>query len=257
MAQSAGEGRAPGIGPEWARDATPLRAFVRGVREVPPIPSVMLLSAVMGFGALAGELGLSLGQAVFVTGSVFALPGQVALVDQVRHGASVWAAFFAVALTAVRLTPMAVVIAPYLRGSRLPWPLWVLAAHFIAVTLWVEGLRRLPLLPEAVRLPYFLGSGVTLGLLSMVATLAGYVGASQSPPWVAAALFFLTPIYFVISLLRSAWGSRQDELAIGLGLLLGPLLFVLAPEVDLLLTGLVGGTLAWLAGRRLQPRPGR
>ncbi len=65
----------------------------------------------------------------------------------------------------------------------------------------------------------------------------------------AAVLLFVTPIYFLLSLLATAV-SRMDFLAIGIGCALAPVLHVLLPSFDLLATGLVGGTLAFLFGRR-------
>ena len=53
---------------------SPRAAFLRGLREFPIIPGAILLSAVMGFGALARDMGLDLGVAVFSTAAIFALP---------------------------------------------------------------------------------------------------------------------------------------------------------------------------------------
>ena len=53
---------------------------------------------------------------------------------------------------------------------------------------------------------------------------------------------------FLLSLLSSAT-RRMDWLAVGLGITLGPSLYLLAPGPDLMLTGVIGGTLAWWLGR--------
>jgi hypothetical protein len=60
-------------------------------------------------------------------------------------------------------------------------------------------------------------------------------------------LLFVTPIYFLLSLLATAV-SRMDVFAIGIGCALAPVLYLLAPGFDLLATGLTGGTLAFLLG---------
>lgn len=202
----------------------------------------------IGFGALARDAGFSVGQAIFTTVGIFQLPGQVALVDQVARGATLLTAAFAVLLTAVRLLPMTVVLMPYLRGSGLPRWLEYAASHFVAITAWVEALRRLPPLPEHVRLPYFLGFAVVLCSGTVIATVAGYHLAGELPPILAAALLFLTPIYFVLSLIAAAT-TRADQLAIVFGVVLGPVLFVYVPGLDLLATGLIGGTIAYGLGR--------
>jgi predicted branched-subunit amino acid permease len=63
-----------------------------------------------------------------------------------------------------------------------------------------------------------------------------------------ATLLFMTPCYFLLSLGQSA-RRRSDWLAIVLGLVLGPLLFLVLPGPDLLLAGTVGGTIAYVFGR--------
>ena len=85
---------------------------------------------------------------------------------------------------------------------------------------------------------------------SLAGTLAGYALAGSVPAPVSATLLFVTPIYFLLSLLATS-RSRMDLLAIGIGCGLAPLLYVAVPGFDLLATGLVGGTLAFLlSGRR-------
>jgi len=69
---------------------------------------------------------------------------------------------------------------------------------------------------------------------------------------VAAALFFLTPIYFVTALWKAA-RIFSERLSLAIGMVLGPLFFAADVPLDLLWAGLVGGTLAWSA-ERLLPR---
>lgn len=239
--------------PTWTVDCPPGRAYLRGVCSAPLTPGIILFFAMIGFGALARDSGFSAGQAIFSTIAIFQLPGQVALVDQVARGATLAAAGFAVLLTAIRLLPMTVVLMPYLRGSGLPRWMEYAASHFVAITGWVEALRRLPPLPQRVRLPFFLGFVSVLCTGTVVATVLGYYLAGEVPPTVSAALLFLTPIYFVLSLIAAAV-SLSDRLAIVFGAALGPLFFLAAPGLDLLGTGLVGGTLAYLLGRRRDGR---
>ena len=229
--------------------ATPGDAFWRGLREFPLVPGIILLSAVMGFGALARDLGVELGPVVFSTAAIFALPAQVTLLTEQAQGASVLATAIAVALTSTRLLPMAVVLSPYLRGSRLPHWMLIPAIHFCAVTLWVTGVRRLPEIAPADRLPYYLGFAVPLYVLSLVTTTLGYVLAGEVPALIAATLFFLTPIYFILSMLQSAAKSTTDKFAMLLGVLIGPPIAVWAPGFDLLLAGLIGGGGAYAIGR--------
>ena len=113
-------GSAASPGPAWAASASRLDAFRRGLTAPPLTPGIILFSAMIGFGALARDAGFTPAQSVFLTATVFQLPGMVVLVDQIGRGATLAVAAFAVMLTAVRLLPMTVVLMPYLRGSGLP-----------------------------------------------------------------------------------------------------------------------------------------
>ncbi|MEO0619022.1 MAG: AzlC family ABC transporter permease [Pseudomonadota bacterium] len=245
--------RGPAKTPAWTENATPRDALLQGLRATPLTPGIILFCAMIGFGAFARDAGFSLMQSLFITASIFQLPGQVALVDQTGRGAAGLAIAFAVLLTAIRLLPMTVVLMPYLRGAPLPRLAEYAAAHFVAITAWVEALRRLPALPQHVRLPFFLGFALLLCSATLVATAAGYLLAGALPPRLAAVLLFLTPIYFILSLIAAA-ASRADRLAIPIGAALGPLLFLAVPGLDLLATGVIGGTFAFALGELMRKR---
>ncbi len=203
----------------------------------------------MGFGALARDSGLDLGLTLFINATVFALPGQVVLVDEIAGGAALFGAAFALALTAVRLLPMTVSLMPLIRnGDRLP-PFGFLAVHFVAISVWVDAAVRLPALPREKRYAYFLGMGFGMLVATLTGTAIGYGLAGSVSPIVSAALLFMSPVFFWLSQVGTARLSA-DWLAIGIGCVLGPLLFLFAPGWDLLLAGLVGGTVAFMVGRR-------
>lgn len=246
-----GSGELPAGAPAWVAGATPWLAFRRGLGVALTIPGVILLASCSGFGALARDAGFSLGNALLMMGAMFALPAQVVMTDQLARGGSLIGAALAVMLTGIRLLPMVVTLMPYLKSERRPGWRTFLAVHGIAITAWIEGFRRLPHLPERLRLPHFLGIATGLIAISIAGTGAGYEVAGVLPTVLAATLLFLTPIYFLISLLATA-GVAADKLAIGIGCLLGPIFYLLTPGFDLLATGIVGGTLAHAAARRWQ-----
>jgi hypothetical protein len=82
-----------------------------------------------------------------------------------------------------------------------------------------------------------MGTAVSFGFV-------GYFLAAGLPPLFAGTLLFLTPLSFLISTARN---SRQmvDRLALILGLIIGPLLVYWHIGLDLMWTGVVGGTLAY------------
>jgi len=231
--------------------STTAGAFVRGLGLIVSVPSVVLFATALGFGALAREGGFDFGHAVFLSAIVFALPNQMVLIDQLMRGATVAGAALAVTLTAVRLMPMTVTLVPLFQGEKRRPLLETLAAHFIAISTWIEGHRRLPTMPVALRLPFHFGAGVAMACMMLSGTIAGYLLVAGVPALVTAALLFMTPLYFILSLIATS-RSTMDMAAVAIGCGLSPILYLVMPGFDLLATGLVGGTLAYLVGRRFR-----
>ena len=229
-------------------------AFCRGVRETPLIPPLILSFSFIGFGALTKETGLSLLHTLFMSVFIFALPGQVVLVDEMARGASLLTAALAVTATAVRLLPMTVALLPIIRDRRDPKWLEFAATCFIAVTVWVEAMRRTPHQPRPDRTAYTLGIVALLVISSSMGAVIGFLLAASLPKAFAAALLFLTPMYFLLSMISSSRG-KGETLPIIAGFALGPILHLAVPQCDLLLTGLIGGTLSFLAARWLRAKP--
>ncbi|WP_309086278.1 AzlC family ABC transporter permease [Chelativorans sp.] len=217
------------------------RWFLRGVRGALSVPGFILASAFVGFAGLARDAGLTLAQVVFMTGMVWALPAKVVLVGAILAGSSLPAAAFAVALSSVRLAPMVVALTPELRDANTrPWVLYLLS-HFVAVTSWVLAMEQLRHVPRSMRTAYYAGLGSTLVVMNMAVVATVFLIAGRLPPLLSAALFFLTPLYFVTSL----WGSareRASHLAMIFGLALGPVFHVVTPGFDLLAAGLLAGS---------------
>ncbi len=213
------------------------------------VPAAVLCASSMGYGALARDSGLDLGLTLFINATFFALPAQVVLVDQIARGAALSGAAFAVALTAIRLLPMTVSLMPLIRnGDRLP-KFGFLAVHFIAISVWVDGAVRLPKLPPEKRFAYFLGMGLGMMAATLTGSSIGYLLASSVPTIVSAALLFMSPTFFWLSQVGTA-RLPADWLAIAIGCVIGPVLFQIVPGLDLLLAGLIGGTIAFFVGKQ-------
>jgi predicted branched-subunit amino acid permease len=236
-----------GVGGDGGQSSS--STFKNGMRVALSTPGAILMASSAGFGALANDAGMSLFNAIFMMAVFFALPAQVVMMDQLARGGSIIGGALAVALTGVRLVPMMVTIMPLLGKPRSALPRRLAAAHFVAITAWLEGLRHLPKLPEHRRMTFFLGIGTGMVTATLVGTALGFELAESVPPAISAGLLFLTPIYFFLSLMAAA-RLTMDWLAIVIGALLGPPLYVVTPGLDLLFTGLIGGTVAYVAGRR-------
>lgn len=226
----------------------PWDVFARSLMAAFSVPAAVLFATALGFGALARDGGFSLAQTAFITTSMFALPNQVLLVDHLARNGTAIAAAFAVSLAALRLLPMTVTVIPLFKGRRRRPLLELLAVHFVAITPWLEAKRRLPALPVDARLAGHLGLGFGLSGTMLAGALAGHALAGSVPPAVSGTFLFLTPVYFLLSLLATSQ-SRMDFLAIGLGCGLAPAFYAVMPGFDLLATGLAGGTLAFVLRR--------
>jgi predicted branched-subunit amino acid permease len=226
-----------------------LPPFWRGVRQAAGLPSLVLMASLVGVGGLTRDIGYPMWAGVLSTVLIWAGPAQVLLFGSIAAGTALPAIAIAVSLSSIRFLPMVVSILPLLKGSRVGTLRLILAAHFVAVTAWTEGRRLLPGEPEADRWAYFMGFGTMVMLAASFATGAGYYLMGALPPALAAALLFTTPMFFTLSL---AAGSRvaADWTALALGFLLAPVAAQIAgQDFDLLLIGLVGGSIAYLVHR--------
>jgi hypothetical protein len=124
----------------------------------------------------------------------------------------------------------------------------VLPAHFTAISMWVESLRLLPSVPRGERIAFCNGLSFGLSLSAVLATAVGFYLAGSLPPLYGAALLFLTPLSFTLSLVRNS-RLLVDRLAFVFGIVLAPLLAALNVDLDLLWSGVIGGTLAYLPYR--------
>lgn len=231
------------------------RWFLRGARGVVSVPTAILLAAMVGFAGLARESGISMELAAVMTALIWALPSQVVLVGAIAAGASMGATILAITLCSVRLLPMVVALLPTLRGENTPrWQLYGLST-FVAVTAWVVAMAELPKLPREARVPWFAGFALALVVLNTLMTIIAYALIGGLPDMLAAALFFLTPLYFTCSL----WGAARANLerfAFVAGFALLPAMHALDPTLDLVFAGIIGGTATWGLDRLRRRRGG-
>jgi hypothetical protein len=139
---------------------------------------------------------------------------------------------------------MVVSVLPMLRTPQTKRRHLVLASHFVAVTLWVECYRLLPQVPRGRRIAFVHGLGCGLLTVCLSATALGYGLAANLPQLFAAAILLLTPLAFLLSTARNC-RQISDILALVLGLALYPLAATLHTGVDILISGISAGSIAY------------
>ncbi|MGB8578677.1 MAG: AzlC family ABC transporter permease [Pseudolabrys sp.] len=209
---------------------------------------LVLAGTYVGMGALAHDFGFSSWWLALSTVLVWAAPAQVILMSALGAGSALIEAALAVSLSAIRLFPMVVALLPLLRGEGTRLRDLLLPAHFTSVSMWVESIRLLPGVPRERRIAFC--NGLSVGYMSTAASFGfvGYYLAAELPPLLAGALLFLTPMSFLLSTARNA-KVMMDKLALVLGLLLGTILTATHVQLDLMWTGIGGGTLAYVVHR--------
>lgn len=224
-------------------------AFFGGVRSAwLSVFAYVLFGTYVGIGALAYDFNFSLAWVTWSTLLVWAGPAQVILISTLGGGAQLIEVAIAVGLSGVRLLPMVVSLMPILRGPQTrTWQL-LLPAHFTAVSMWVESMRLAPLIPAERRIPFCNGIASGYMMAAIIGTVAGYYLAARLPLLLTAALLFLTPMSFLVSITRNS-SLLVDRLALILGLVIGPILAFRNVELDVMWAGIAGGTIAYVADR--------
>ena len=224
-------------------------AFFAGVKSaLTSVFFLVLMGTYVGIGALAHDFGLPSWWLALSTLLVWAAPAQVILISALGAGAALFEVALAVTLSAIRLFPMVVALLPLLRGKGTRLRELLLPTHFTAVSMWVESLRLLPAIPQEWRIAFCNGLSVGYMGTAAVSGFVGYYLAAGLPPLLAGTLLFLTPMSFLVSTARNA-RAMVDRLALVLGLAIGPVLTYGQVDLDLMWTGIGGGTLAYAVHR--------
>ncbi|WP_353131905.1 AzlC family ABC transporter permease [Limnohabitans sp.] len=235
------------------RFANRREAFWSGIRDAMGAPVLVLFAGMVGFGAMGRTHGFDAWMTGLTSLLMFALPGQVVMLEMFISGSSLLAIGFAVTLTSTRFVTMVVTLFPqFHRRDRNPLLyLWV---HMLAMTAWAVSMREFPRMAPQHRLNYFIGLALPCWVMSPLGTVLGYFVAGWVPTAVTLGLVFINPLFFLLTFTDvKPWANR---IAIGLGCLLGPVFFVWDADSSLLVTGLVAGTTAYVIDRRwLRPRP--
>jgi predicted branched-subunit amino acid permease len=233
-----------------------IQVFLDGIiAAVRSVFFYVLVGNYVGMGALAHEVGFSFWWMALSTLVIWAAPAQVILISTLNT-ASLFEVALAVTLSSVRFLPMVAAILPVMRRPGTRQRELLLPMHLTAVSVWVEGMRLLPLMPAERRIAFYNGLGTGLISGALIGGAIGFVLAARLPPLLAAALLFFTPMAILMS---SARNSRTllDGLAFALGLVIAPIVAAQKIGLDLMWTGLIAGTIAYVVHRLREIRRGR
>lgn len=224
----------------------PRHALRTGAREALGVPAAVLGAGFLGYGSLAGDAGYSIWMTLTATLAIWALPGQLVLMEMHAREAAFLATVFAVSLSAARFFPMTLTLMPLMRAGSRTRRLWqfLLAAQLVSMTTWAVAMRRFEEMDLEARWHYFLGfSAVCIGS-AMLFALIGQLLIGALPPLARYGLALLTPLYFFVTLVGEA-RTRMAIAALLCGAGVALALHVYAPAWSLFGAGFIGGTVAW------------
>jgi predicted branched-subunit amino acid permease len=217
------------------------------------LPAFILLSTMMGFGSLARSTGFAPEMAALATAFIWGLPGQLAMVELTATGQGVIAIVFACSLANARFFPMVVSFIPAMSRERSGFAALVLYAQLLSINSWAMCLKQFPHIDPAYRRLYYVAFALTILGAAVAGTLLGYHVSAVLPRPLVLGLIFLSPLFFALVL--SAVSGACERASLLLGCAVVPVAHQFFPAVDLLFTGLVGGSAGFLLGR--VPRIGR
>ena len=230
------------------RFKSPRDAFWSGMRDAAGAPALVLFAGMVGFGAMGKTNGFDVWFTTFTSFFMFALPGQVVLLEMAITGSSVFAIALAVTLTSTRFITMTVTLFPQFHQKDRNRSLYA-SVHLLAMTAWAISMREFHAIETKHRLAYFVGLGFLCWLISIPGTILGYFLAGMVPPAITLGLVFINPLFFLLTFTEvKPWINR---IAILMGCIFGPIFFVIDRDTSLLTAGLVGGTLAYFIDRKL------
>lgn len=215
----------------------------KALKDSVSLPAFILFTSMTGFGALARAGGFGVDLAAVATLLIWGLPGQVAMVELVASGSGILAAVIACSLANARFMPMTVSFLPLIR-ERLSHRGWLFVlAQLLSINSWAMCLRRFPDIQQEWRRFYYVCFALSILSAAVAGTVFGYYVSGSMPQPVVLGLIFLSPLFF--ALLLSGIKGLAVKLALLAGVLLMPLAYNFLGDMDLLVTGLVGGTLAY------------
>jgi len=229
---------------------TPLsgrRAVIRkAMLDALSLPAFILLFTMMGFGSLAQSSGFDAAMAALATLLIWGLPGQLAMVELTATGQGLAAIVFACSLANARFMPMVVSFIPAMARGGASLHRQLLDAQLLSINSWAMCLREFPQVEADYRHLYYRAFALSIMSAAVIGTLAGYYGAFFLPAVIVLGLIFTSPLFFALVL--SSTQGLEERLSMIAGCAIIVIVHELLPSVDLLVTGLLGGSAGFAAG---------
>jgi len=221
--------------------------ILKAVLDSLSLPAFILLTTMMGFGTLARSVGYSAEMSALATVLIWGLPGQLAMVELTSTGQGLVAIIFACSLANARFFPMVVSFIPSMIREQTSFPRLVLYAQLLSINSWAVCLRKFPEIEPEHRRLYFVAFASTILSAAVIGTLLGYYASTVLPDPLVLGLIFISPLFFALVL--SAVPRATEKASLILGCLVVPLAHYYLPSVDLLITGVVAGSLGFFLGK--------
>ena len=212
-------------------------------------PAIPLAACFIALGALLKDAGFNLQQSAASSLFTYALPGQLVMAESLLVGASIVNIFIAVWLVNFRLYPMTVSLFPLLEHKSQPKWKYYLSCHFLAVTSWLIAKETYKNINQKYRIDFWIGIGTGTLSVAILMTVIGYLSAEYLNKNMMVGLAIVNPVYFFCMMI-GAMKSINISVAVILGTILGPTIYLFSTEWALLFAGLIAGTIAFLFGGR-------
>ena len=214
-------------------------------------PAIALAASFIAIGALLKNIGFNIQQSILSTVLTYALPGQLVMAESFIVGASLINIFLAVWLVNARLYPMTVSLMPLLKEDSQPKWKYYLSCHFLAVSSWLIMKDKIQMVEQKERIDFWIGIGVGTWSTAIIATIIGFLLSDYLNKDMVIGLAVINPVYFACMLV-GAMKSKSINVAIILGAILGPILFLISPEWSILFGGTLAGTIAFFIGEKYE-----
>ena len=227
------------------------KVFFQGLRSLKgsKSPAIPLAACFVALGALLKDAGFNIQQSAASSFFTYALPGQLVMAEALLVGASVINIFIAVWLVNFRLYPMTVSLFPLLVHKSQPKWKYYLSSHFLAVSSWLIAKESYKKINKKHRIDFWIGIGIGTWSTAILMTIVGYLSAEYLNKDMLIGLAIVNPVYFFCMMI-GAMKNLSISIAVILGTILGPLIYLYSTEWSLLFAGLIAGTIAFIFGKK-------